>query len=356
MGIKDRRNLNTERYLVYVLCCSDGSLYTGITNNIEKRLQEHVKKKVKYTRSRLPVSLRYVEAYNTKSEALKRELGIKKMSHKEKEELIELPDIQNTQDDKGKSIERVGVKDVRIPLYILRQPKEKEDKLPNVVDASVNAYVDVASEVRGVNMSRFLEVIVEFSNGTLNSDMLGEILTAIKNRLKSRDAYIQIRFPYFVMKTSPRSKLQAPMAYYVTFIGRLVNNVCEFAIQVEVYVTNCCPCSKEIAAGQGAHNQRALVTLKIIPDEKKLWWIEDIITFLEAEGSCEIFPLLKRHDEKWVTIKAYNNPKFVEDLVRDVAVSLDKKNIDQYYVKVEAEESIHVHNAVAYITKDWKLG
>ena len=623
-----------------------------------------------------------------------------------------LPDIQNTHDMRGKSIERTGIKNVKIPLSVKRKAN---DSLPNVVNATINMYVNVTSEMRGTNMSRLYEVLVEYSNKELNMSMVKDILIRMCEKSKVEDAYIQISFPYFVQKTAPVSAKQAPMEFYITFIGRLVSGKFESAIQTEIYATNLCPCSftsedllflendivcfKDVIDGQitygkdkiiktyeyknnkplyklkarsvspvflteghkvkvtdreniwwenveklqwlddhiyvllpkqkiewdnvlplldlrkglethkmnisnkvnfniqiepedayvfgllfgegsfhekgtitlsfgineeklvqrvvatleswgcintkvkpypkkntitvsvsnvvltrafqkefnglsknrripkfimestnkdvvtqfilgwyaadgthnttrklqhintvsriaahqlqllglklgyllsisqninnnyilrkvvnvlplyritlnqaflsllgieskpqqenyaipqddnyfylkiikvsleknipllvydattiseeltvpfivhnskeiskyGAHNQRVHLTAKIVPNAN-LWWIEDVITLLETEASCPIFPLLKRPDEKWVTEKAYENPKFVEDLVRDISIALDKQDINRYSVKAEAEESIHIHNAVAYITKDWSLG
>lgn len=263
-----------------------------------------------------------------------------------------LPDIQNTPDNRGKGIERVGVKGIHIPLRVKRQ---KVDSLPDVVGASIDMYVNANQEMRGINMSRCPEVLAEFSNGEISMDMVKSILIRMRDHLKADDAYIQIKFPYFMLKTAPVSGKQAPLEYFVTFMGRLRSGKFESAIQVEAYVTNLCPCSKEISFPKGAHNQRAHLTAKIVPNAN-LWWIEDIVKLLEDQASCPIFPILKRPDEKWVTETAYDNPKFVEDLVRDIAIALDNNGIIQYSIKAEAEESIHIHNAVAYITKDWNLG
>lgn len=263
----------------------------------------------------------------------------------------QLPDVQNTGDTRGKSIERVGVENVHLPLTIMR--KDADSTLPNVVNATVDAYVNIDAKSRGISMSRFLSVLLEYADGW-DTHKLDDILTRMVDKLQADDAYLRVKFPYFTMKTSPVSKFKAPQECNVTFIAKQVFDVFEFAIQVDVYVTNLCPCSKEISK-YGAHNQRAHLTVKVVPN-KQLWWVEDIIALLESQGSCEIFPLLKRPDEKYVTEKAYENPKFVEDLVRDVALTLDAEKIRQYSIKATAEESIHIHNAVAYITKNWKLG
>lgn len=266
--------------------------------------------------------------------------------------MTQIEDVQNSKDLRGKNIERVGVEQIALPLYIAR--KDITDGLPNSVTAMIDAFVDVDKGVKGTHLSRFTELLMEYASKELNLNLIDEVLTKMIQKLKSKDAYLRIKFPYFISKSAPVSGKKAPRKYDITFLGRRVNGKTEIGIQLNLYVTNLCPCSKAISK-YGAHNQRALLTVKLVPN-KKLWWFEDIIDSLEAQGSCPIFALLKREDEKWVTERAYENPKFVEDLVRDISIALDNNQIEQYYIKTAAEESIHTHNAVAYITKDWKLG
>ena len=137
------------------------------------------------------------------------------------------------------------------------------------------------------------------------------------------------------------------------FVGRQIGDKYTFGIEATVIGTNLCPCSKEISE-YGAHNQRNHIHVKLIPNQQ-LFWLEDLITLLENQMSCPIFPLLKREDEKWVTEKAYENPKFVEDIARDTALALDELGIEQYHIRSTADESIHHHEAEAILTKDWKL-
>lgn len=261
----------------------------------------------------------------------------------------DLPDIQNKPDIRGKFISRAGVTNIKIPLKI----SQKNNIISQMVQATVSMYVSVAEKAKGANMSRFLETLMTYESETLNSQGLEQIIEDMLNRLKSKDGYISISFKYFMQRLAPVSKSRGTQGYDVSFIGRKVNSEYIFVMEVSAMGTNLCPCSKEISE-YGAHNQRNTVRLRLVPT-KDFYWIEDIVDAIESEMSSPIYPLLKREDEKFVTELAYEDPKFVEDLARDVALMLDSKGVKHYHIRSTAEESIHFHNATATIKKDWVL-
>jgi len=267
----------------------------------------------------------------------------------EKANRKDLPDIQNVQDKRGKFIGRAGVTNVKIPLKI----SQKDNVISQTVQASVSMYVSVAEEAKGANMSRFLETLMVYESETLTSQGLEQIIEDMLNRLESKDGYIGISFKYFMQRLAPVSKSRGTQGYDIAFIGKKVEGKYTFVMEVSAMGTNLCPCSKEISA-YGAHNQRNTVRLRMVPI-KDFYWIEDIVDAIEGEMSSPIYPLLKREDEKFVTETAYENPKFVEDLARDVALMLDKKGVEHYHIRSTAEESIHFHEATATIKKDWIL-
>jgi GTP cyclohydrolase I len=197
-------------------------------------------------------------------------------------------------------------------------------------------------------MSRFVEILNQHEREiTVKSfrEMLGEMT----ERLDAESGYIEMNFPYFVNKEAPISKVRSLMDYEVTFIGEITGDVTAMTVKVVVPVTSLCPCSKNIS-DYGAHNQRSHVTLTVRVDS--FIWIEDLIDLVEKQASCEIYGLLKRPDEKYVTERAYDNPKFVEDMVRDIAAKLNEdERINAYIVESENFESIHNHSAYALISK-----
>ncbi len=260
-----------------------------------------------------------------------------------------LPDIQNEVDTRGKFISRAGVTNVKIPLKI----SQKNNVISQTVQANVSMYVSVAEEAKGANMSRFLETLMAYESETLSSKSLEHIIEDMLNRLESKDGYISISFKYFIERLAPVSKSRGIQGYDVAFIGKKVDGKYTFVMEVSVMGTNLCPCSKEISQ-YGAHNQRNTARLRLVPT-KDFYWIEDIVEAIEGEMSSPIYPVLKREDEKFVTETAYENPKFVEDLARDVALMLDTKSVKHYHVRSTAEESIHFHEATASIKKDWIL-
>ena len=259
-----------------------------------------------------------------------------------------MKDVQNQTDSRGVEIQKVGIKNLEIPLIIQR--KDDEDK---VIYATATAGVTLPAHYKGTHMSRFVEVLNEWrGRHTLGVDIKG-CVEAIVERLNAKSGYLKFEFKYFIDKKSPVTEISAPMCYDCTFEGILENYGEEdeeyrFFLGVKVPVTTLCPCSKEISA-YGAHNQRAIVSVKITYPEDEHIWIEDLVSQIEKCASSELYPLLKREDEKYVTEHAYDNPKFVEDVLRDVVLLLRNNDIiDSFEVECESLESIHNHSAWAY--------
>ncbi len=256
-------------------------------------------------------------------------------------------DVQNQQDKRNISIQKVGVKDVEIPLKIQKKSTSKEpDSI--IVYAKAKMSVGLPSKYKGTHMSRFIEILNNYRHEALSNDDIENILRDMKKKLNATTSYLKIMFKYFIEKTAPKSKNKSLMCYDCAFEGELdENSNFKFYLETKVPLTTLCPCSKEIS-DYGAHNQRAIVKAKISYDNDKNVWLEDLIKMIENCASCEIYSLLKRQDEKFVTETAYNNPKFVEDIIRDVVLEFENNEIIKYYkVEVEAQESIHNHNAWA---------
>lgn len=259
-----------------------------------------------------------------------------------------MKDVQNQTDSRGVEIQKVGIKNLEIPLIIQR--KDDENK---VIYASATAGVTLPAHYKGTHMSRFVEVLNEWrGKHTLGVDIKG-CVEAIVERLNAKSGYLKFDFKYFINKTSPVTGIAAPMCYDCTFEGILDNwgeedEEYRFFLGVKVPVTTLCPCSKEISE-YGAHNQRTIITVKVTYPEEEHIWIEDLVSQIEKCASSELYPLLKREDEKFVTENAYDNPKFVEDVLRDVVLLLRNNDIiDSFEVECESLESIHNHSAWAY--------
>lgn len=255
-----------------------------------------------------------------------------------------IPDVQNDADTRQIPINKVGIKDIRHPVRIADRESTDQHTVANF-----SMYVNLPKDFKGTHMSRFVEILNgherEISVETFNT-MLSEMV----ERLEAKSGHIEMTFPYFVNKTAPVSGVQSLLDYEVTFIGEIHNGKPITSVRVLVPVTSLCPCSKKISE-RGAHNQRSHVT--VTARLKDFVWIEEIIDLVEQEASCELYGLLKRPDEKHVTERAYDNPKFVEDMVRDVAVRLNnEERISAYIVESENFESIHNHSAYALIERD----
>ena len=255
-----------------------------------------------------------------------------------------MKDIQNHADHRNIDIDQVGVKGIRYPITVLDKNVGKQ---PTV--ARINMYVNLPRYYKGTHMSRFVEILNEHSN-RISLQNFSEILEEMKTRLSAESAHMEISFPYFVNKAAPVSGVQSLLDYDVTFLGAISNGQHQTTLRVVVPVTSLCPCSKKISE-RGAHNQRSHVTVTVRTN--KFVWIEDIIDAVEDIASCELYGLLKRPDEKFVTERAYDNPKFVEDMVRDIAAHLNQdQRITAYIVESENFESIHNHSAYALIKKN----
>ena len=257
-------------------------------------------------------------------------------------------DVQNSFDPRNINIDQVGVKNIKHPIRI----RERCGKQQHTV-ASFNMYVRLPHQFKGTHMSRFVEMLNEHEYEiTVQSFM--RMAEDMIDRLDAESGYIEMTFPYFVIKSAPVSRIENMVDYQVTFISSINGREKPvMLIKVVVPVTSLCPCSKEIS-DYGAHNQRSRVTLTV--QTNRFLWIEDLIDIVEKQASCEIYGVLKRPDEKYVTEKAYNNPKFVEDIVRDIALVLnDCDKVTSYTVESENFESIHNHSAFALIQRNKRL-
>ena len=254
-----------------------------------------------------------------------------------------MKDIQNLKDNRNVDIQKVGIKHLELPLIIQRKNNSNQ-----VVCTKARVNVSLPRDYKGTHMSRFVEVLAEWKNKNLLGVDIKGCLEKIIHNLDAESGELEFKFTYFLDKKSPVTGLSAPMSYECLFEGRIENGNYKFILGVEVPVTTLCPCSKEIS-DNGAHNQRAFIKVKVSYDEKEQVWLEDLIELIESCASCPVYPLLKREDEKFVTEKAWDNPKFVEDVLRDVVVKLRNHPIIQEFdVECEAFESIHNHSAWAF--------
>lgn len=255
-----------------------------------------------------------------------------------------IEDVQSRKDTRQIPINKVGIKDIRHPVRVKDRSMGEQHTI-----ACFNMYVNLPHNFKGTHMSRFVEILNQHEH-EISVESFKEMLREMAERLEADSGHIEMRFPYFVNKKAPVSGVESLMDYDVTFIGEIHNGLDEMTIKVVVPVTSLCPCSKKIS-DYGAHNQRSHVT--VTARLKDFVWVEEIIDLVEQEASCELYGLLKRPDEKQVTERAYNNPKFVEDMVRDVAARLnDEERISAYVVESENFESIHNHSAYALIEKN----
>ena len=256
-----------------------------------------------------------------------------------------MKDIQNLQDTRNIPIDKVGIKNLKYPITVL----DREKRVQQTV-ASINMYVDLPHDSKGTHMSRFVEMLHALKP-EVSLKSFSTILEQMKSDLNAASAHIEMTFPYFIEKKAPISKSPGYMDYTCRLIGGSdADGKLDLVSEVFVPISSVCPCSKEIS-DFGAHNQRGEVHLRT--RFKKFIWIEDMIDLVEGAASCDVFSVLKRVDEKSVTEKGFDNPKFVEDIVRDIAAALTKDdNITWFSVSVENFESIHNHSAYAHITSN----
>ena len=257
---------------------------------------------------------------------------------------LAIEDVQNRADTRNIPINKVGIKDIRHPIRVGDRSGEDQHTIANF-----NMYVNLPHNFKGTHMSRFVEILHDHEK-EISVKSFKTMLSEMTDRLEAGSGHIEMNFPYFVSKSAPVSGVKSLLDYDVTFIGEIHDGEPQTIVKVIVPVTSLCPCSKKIS-DRGAHNQRSHVTVTARIDE--FVWIEELIDIVEQEASCELYGLLKRPDEKNVTERAYDNPKFVEDMVRDVAARLNSDDRINYYI-VESEnfESIHNHSAYALIEKD----
>jgi len=254
-----------------------------------------------------------------------------------------LHDKQSERDDRELRIDKVGVRGLRFPIQV----RDKARAVQNTV-ATIGMFVDLPKEFKGTHMSRFIEVLNAHGN-IVHVENINDILHAMQRKFQAATSHLEMEFPYFMVKKAPVSGMESVMDYVARFDATACHKDIDFVLTVRARVTTLCPCSKAIAA-YGAHNQRGEVTVQI--RSTKAVWIEDLIEVIESSASSELFALLKRQDEKAVTERAYDNPVFVEDLVRNIALKLNAHpDVSWYKAEAENHESIHNHNAYACIEK-----
>jgi GTP cyclohydrolase I len=259
-------------------------------------------------------------------------------------DLQNIPDVQATPDSRKLAIDKVGVKAIRHPMRI----QERSGAVQHTV-ATFNMYVGLPHHFKGTHMSRFVEIL-EAQEREITVDTFQQMVREMVQKLEAEEGQIEMSFPYFIEKKAPVSGVKSLLDYEVSFVSQIKKKKQCFSMKVVVPVTSLCPCSKKISE-RGAHNQRSHVT--VTAQTNQFVWIEEIVDLAEKQASCELYGLLKRPDEKFVTERAYDNPKFVEDLVRDVAAVLNlDERIDAYVVESENFESIHNHSAYALIEKN----
>ncbi len=252
-----------------------------------------------------------------------------------------LRDIQSEPDFRRIPINDVGVKDITYPVVVLDRNRGKQHTI-----AKVNMYVSLPHHFRGTHMSRFIEILNKHRDG-IDTRKVKEILKDMKDQLEAERAHFEIEFPFFMTKSAPVSGAKGLMDYVCRLIG--TSDRSYYEVEVRVPVLSLCPCSKEISS-YGAHNQRSFLSIRVRANYSNIIWIEDIIAIAESSGSSEIYSLLKREDEKFVTETSYNTPVFVEDIVRNATEKMQQlKGVLWFSVESENMESIHNHSAYARI-------
>ena len=257
---------------------------------------------------------------------------------------VAIEDVQGRADSRRMPINKVGIKDIFHPVRVRDRTGQDQHTI-----ASFNMYVALPHDFKGTHMSRFVEVLHAHER-EISVESFRQMLGEMTHRLDATSGHIEMDFPYFVLKSAPVSGVQSLMNYSARLIGEIHDGSIDTWVRVVVPVTSLCPCSKDIS-DRGAHNQRSHISIKARASEHL--WIEELIDIAEQEASCEVFGILKRPDEKLVTERAYDNPKFVEDIVRDVAGRLElEERVRAYVVEAENFESIHNHSAYALIERD----
>jgi len=255
-----------------------------------------------------------------------------------------IEDVQGRADTRRIPIDRVGIKDIYHPVRVKDRTGGEQHTIANF-----NMYVHLPHNFKGTHMSRFVEILNEHER-EISVESFNRMLADMTTRLNSGAGHLEMTFPYFIMKKAPVTGVQSLLDYRATLAAEMKDGQIETWLKVLVPVTSLCPCSKQIS-DYGAHNQRSHLTISAKIAEHV--WLEELIEVAEAEASCELYGILKRPDEKFVTERAYDNPKFVEDIVRDIATRLNAdERIRSYVVEAENFESIHNHSAYARIARD----
>jgi len=255
-------------------------------------------------------------------------------------------DVQSRKDHRGIALDRVGVTGLRYPIVVLDQAHERQETV-----ASITMSVNLPHHFKGTHMSRFIEVL-NHHHGEITLRTLPQLLKDLRAKLDAESARVELSFPYFLERRAPQSQARGLMDFDCRFVGEMKGDEVDFILEVKVPVTSLCPCSKEIS-DYGAHNQRGIISIEVRStlDEANiphLIWIEELIAVAEASASSPVYPLLKRADERHVTMQAYDNPVFVEDMARNVAAKLQEDpRIAWFHVHAENFESIHNHSAFA---------
>lgn len=259
-----------------------------------------------------------------------------------------IADVHKQSDQRGIPIDRTGVSDVSYPIVVFDRNQNRQHTV-----AKISMGVNLRQQVKGTHMSRFIEILNEY-DGEMSIHSLPVILRRLKERLGADNAHMEVTFPFFLERIAPESGAKALMDYECSLIGELEGDEDRFILRVRVPVASLCPCSKKIS-DYGAHNQRGYVTIDVRCSSSKegipaMVWAEDLIDIAEKSASAPVYPLLKRPDERYVTMQAYDNPVFVEDIARGVAKRLEKdQRISWFQVQVVNHESIHSHNVFACV-------
>jgi GTP cyclohydrolase I len=257
---------------------------------------------------------------------------------------VPIADVQGALDSRCIAINKAGIKSIRHPVKII----DKGRRAQHVI-ATFDMHASLSHQLKGVHMSRFVEIL-NSSTRIISVKSFESLVSAVVRKLETESGVVEMTFPYFMSKTAPITGISSLLDYQVTFAGTVHEGAYHFVLKVVVPVTSLCPCSKQVSA-YGAHNQRSHMSISVRPSSSI--WIEDLIQMAENQASCEVYGLLKRTDEKYVTEKAYDNPKFAEDVVRDVAELLNRDvRVDAYVVESENFESIHNHSAYALIERN----
>lgn len=251
-------------------------------------------------------------------------------------------DVASERDERGITIQKVGVRDIHLPV-VIREKDGGRARVTGVFEASV----ELPHHERGTHMSRFVEILAKWSKHAVALPEMREILGEIRTRFDAWAAHLRLDFRYFLTKDSPATAQPCQLDYECCFIASAVSDSFDFQVGVEVPIITLCPCSREISA-YGAHSQRAMLRVRLRAEGDQIVWLEDLIPLLERQGSEQVYPMLKREDEKLVTERSYENPKFVEDVVRDSVLALQAlPGAAWFSVECESFESIHNHSAYA---------